>query len=117
MAYIGRSPETEALEKLLELLESETQSGTREKSLSERLSTAIPEFNWQQSSKKERVRLLSEFARQDETRPHTWWRARFRSEFPEGYSTELGRVRDEFYREYQGRTFAINGLAFYKGDG
>ena len=116
MPYIGRTPEAEALEKLLELLKSETQGGTREKSLSERLST-IPEYDWHNKSKKERVRLLSELARKDDAQSSKWWRARFKSEFPEGYSTELGRVRDEFYREYQGRTFAINGLAFYKGDG
>ena len=117
MPYIGRTPETEALEKLLELLKAKTQGGTRKTSLSEILATAIPEFNWQQSSKKERVRFLSELARKDEAQSPTWWRARFRSQFPEGYSTELGRVRDEFYREYPRGTFAINGLAFYKGDG
>ena len=117
MGYIGRSPETDALEKILEQLKSKAQGGKSVKSLSERLATAIPGFNWQQQSKKESVRLLSELARKDEVQSPTWWRARFRSEFPEGYSTELGRVRDKFYREYPGEKFAINGLAFYKGDG
>ena len=123
MSYIGNTPDTEArkkqtevLEQILEQLKTETQGGKKVKSLSARLST-IPGYDWQQKSKIERVRLLSELARKDEVQSPTWWRARFRSEFPEGYSTELGRVRDKFYREYPGEKFAINGLAFYKGDG
>ena len=122
MSYIGNTPDTEArkkqtevLEQILEQLKTETQGGKKVKSLSARLST-IPGYDWQQKSKIEKVRLLSVLARRDIAQSPTSWQEKFKSEFPEGYSTELGRLRDEFYRDYPGEKFAVNGLTFYKGD-
>jgi len=72
----------------------------------------ISNIKWAGMRKMDKVRHMVELAREDEEYSSVKWRDRFRKEFPDSYSVELGRIRDEMPR---GEKFAINGLAFYKG--
>mgnify|MGYP001223687700 CR=1 FL=1 len=71
-------------------------------------------IEWNSLSKQKQVERLADMARSDEKFSYLVWHKRFKLEFPEGYSVEMGRYKKKFRRSNRGEQFAINGLAFYK---
>lgn len=72
-------------------------------------------YVWNQLTKQKRVEILADMARKDTKIKPTDWRDKFRAEFPEGYSVELGRYTTKFEKQYRNQAFIINGLNFYQG--
>ena len=79
---------------------------------SEKLNFGYTYTEWNPMRKMDKIRHMAQLARNDEENSSLYWRKKFREQFPEGYSVELGRMR---YENPRGEKFAINGLAFYKG--
>lgn len=71
--------------------------------------------DWINLTKQHRVEILADMARKDTEKKPTDWREKFRAEFPEGYSVELGRYTTKFEKQYRNQAFIINGLNFYQG--
>lgn len=71
--------------------------------------------DWINLTKQHRVEILADMARKDTKIKPTDWRDKFRAEFPEGYSVELGRYTTKFEKQYRNQAFIINGLNFYQG--
>lgn len=74
-----------------------------------------PYKDWINLTKQHRVEILADMARKDTKIKPTDWRNKFRAEFPEGYSVELGRYTTKFEKQYRNQAFIINGLNFYQG--
>ncbi len=70
-------------------------------------------YEWNQLTKQKKVEILADLARKDPEMKPTDWRDKFRGEFPEGYSVELGRYKIKFNKKYRNQQFVINGLNFY----
>lgn len=71
--------------------------------------------DWKNLTKQQQVEILADMARKDTVITQNQWWNNFKAEFPEGYSTELGRYRDKFKIKNRHQQFKINGLIFYKG--
>lgn len=72
-------------------------------------------YDWKNLTKQRQVEILADMARKDTVNTQNQWWNNFKAEFPEGYSTELGRYRDKFKIKNRHQQFKINGLIFYKG--
>ncbi len=70
---------------------------------------------WVNLKKQHQVEILADLARKDLVNNQNDWWNNFKTEFPDGYSTELGRYRDKLKKKDRHLRFKINGLIFYKG--
>ena len=75
----------------------------------------IPEDEYWDLSKIDKVRVLVNLARDDTDRDPIFWKDKFKNNFGiDGFYTELGRVKEELTAKGIKRPFSTNGMHWYK---